>query len=63
MSGRRGVADHGKHRQRRPGCHKHYRSPEVLAWLEENLPPPPPWMDAAAYRALSKLRLELERPS
>ncbi len=53
---------HGKNKKRRPGSHKNHRSPEVIAWQKEHLPPekPPTWMDATTYHALAKLRLELE---
>jgi hypothetical protein len=52
---------HGKHRKRRPGVHKHRRSPETRRWeLEELIPRRPSWMTGETYRALAKLRRELE---
>ncbi len=55
---------HGKNKKRKRGAHKNHRSPEVVRWTQEHLPPEqPPWMDADVYTRLARLRLELERPS
>jgi hypothetical protein len=52
---------HGKHRKRRRGVHKHRRSPETFLWNREHLiPARPRWMPVETYRALAKLRKELE---
>jgi hypothetical protein len=52
---------HGKHRKRRPGVHKHHRSPEVRAWVREELVPErPSWMSPCTYQALAELRRNLE---
>ena len=53
---------HGKGGQRRPGIHKNAASPETLAWNSEHLiPKRPSWMDEPTYRALARLRTDLER--
>ena len=52
---------HGKGGQRRPGIHKNAASPETLAWNREHLiPKRPDWMTEETYRALARLRTELE---
>jgi hypothetical protein len=44
------------------GRHKRRHSPETIAWNREHaIPKRPPWMDGATYRALARLRRELER--
>ncbi len=51
---------HGKHRQRRPGAHKHRNSPETLRWEREHLVPKrPDWMPEQIYVELARLRQDL----
>jgi hypothetical protein len=55
------MSSHGKHRKPRLGVHKNFASPETLAWNREHLiPKRPTWMDEATFRALARLRTELE---
>lgn len=46
----------GRYDKRR-GRHKKRASAETKAWEREHLiPPRPPWMDAATYRGLARIR-------
>lgn len=55
------MSSHGKHHKRRRGCHKRATSPETLRWDSEHLvPKKPAWMPWATYRALCRLRTELD---
>jgi hypothetical protein len=51
---------HGKHRKRKLGVHKGFRSPGVREWNEANLPPLPEecagWLDPETYARLLALR-------
>jgi hypothetical protein len=52
---------HGKHRKRKLGAHKSYRSPGIREWNNANLPPErPDWMDRPTYNALLAIRRHSE---
>jgi hypothetical protein len=50
------VSRHGKHRQRRRGCHKRDTSPEVVRWKADHLlSDRTGYMDQPTYAQLARL--------
>jgi hypothetical protein len=59
----RQLARRRHRRAGRRGRHKRRTSPETAAWNREHLiPERPAWMPEETYRALARLRAELENP-